>query len=98
MRARRHRHVIHPVLGGSQIGFYWPYVATKTAKARWDALNEEPGHPDNPNDNTPKGVARPEPDSMLGEDADSNTNTKGVPEFKKKTRGRFFSEWALDVD
>jgi hypothetical protein len=46
----------------------------KTAKGRWDAIIEDFGHPGNPNDNTPEGVARPEPDSTLGEDVDSNTN------------------------
>src|SRR5712691_3315723 len=44
----------------------------KTAKARWDALIKRFGHPGNPNDNTPEGVAHQEPDSMPGEDAITN--------------------------
>ena len=48
-------------------------MSPQNSKARWDVLNEEFGHPGNPNDNTPEGVARPEPDSTPGEDADSNT-------------------------
>ena len=48
--------------------------AHKTAKGRWDRLIEEFGQPDDPNANTPKGVAHPEPDLMLGEEADLNAS------------------------
>src|SRR5260221_7988072 len=48
----------------------------KTAKARWDALIKKFGHPGNPNDNTPEGVAHPEPDSTPGEDANPNTDAR----------------------
>src|SRR5712691_238336 len=44
----------------------------KTAKGRWDRLMKKFGHPGNPNDNTPEGVAHQEPDSMPGEDAITN--------------------------
>ena len=61
----------------------WVMLATcrhKTAKARWDALIKEFGHPGNPNANTPEGVAHPEPDSTPGEDADSNTDARAHPD------------------
>src|SRR5260221_13548544 len=47
-----------------------------TAKTQWDALIEEFGHPGNPNDNTPEGVAPAELDSTPGEDANSNTDAR----------------------
>ena len=46
----------------------------KTTKARWDALIEEFGHPGNPNNITPEGVAPAEPDSTPGEDANPDTD------------------------
>jgi len=48
----------------------------KTAKAQWDALIEEFGHPGNPNNNTPEGAAPAKPESMPGEDANPNTDAR----------------------
>src|SRR5260221_5935127 len=48
----------------------------KTAKARWDRLIKKFGHPGNPNDNTPEGVAHQEPDSTPGEDANPNMDAR----------------------